>query len=79
MVHILYKESSMKYGARNEITATVKSVKKGTVMCQVDVGDIIASKMSSVMTLESIEEMGLKEGDKVKVVVKAVSVLLIKE
>ena len=48
-------------------------------MCQVDVSDIIASKMSSVMTTESIEEMGLKEGDKVKVVVKAVNVLLIKE
>ena len=31
------------------------------------------------MTTESIEEMGLKEGDKVKVIVKAVSVLLIKE
>ncbi|WP_263833600.1 TOBE domain-containing protein [Sulfurospirillum oryzae] len=69
----------MKYGARNEITATVKRIKKGEVMCQVDVGDIIANKMSSVMTMDSIEEMGLKEGDKVKVVVKAVSVLLIKE
>ena len=69
----------MKYGARNEITATVTKIKKGEVMCQVDVGDIIATKMSSVMTMESIEEMGLKEGDKVKVVVKAVSVLLIKE
>ena len=69
----------MKYGARNEITATVKKIKKGEVMCQVDVGDIIANKMSSVMTMESIEEMGLKEGDKVKVIVKPVSVLLIKE
>jgi len=69
----------MKYGARNEITATVIKIKKGEVMCQVDVGDIIANKMSSVMTMDSIEEMGLKEGDKVKVVVKAVSVLLIKE
>jgi len=69
----------MKYGARNEITATIQKIKKGTVMCQVDVGNIIANKMSSVMTTESIEEMGLKEGDKVKVIVKAVSVLLIKE
>ncbi|WP_060825165.1 TOBE domain-containing protein [Sulfurospirillum cavolei] len=69
----------MKYGARNEIVATVKKIKKGEVMCQVDVGDILAGKMSSVMTMESIEEMGLKEGDKVKVVVKAVNVLLIKE
>ncbi len=69
----------MKYGARNEIVATVKNIKKGAVMCQVDVSDIVASKMSSVMTTESIEEMGLKEGDKVKVIVKAVNVLLIKE
>lgn len=69
----------MKYGARNEITATVKTIKKGSVMCQVDVGDIVANSMSSVMTLDSINEMGIKEGDKVKVVVKAVSVLLIKE
>ena len=69
----------MKYGARNEITATVKTIKKGSVMCQVDVGDIVANSMCSVMTLDSINEMGIKEGDKVKVVVKAVSVLLIKE
>ena len=69
----------MKYGARNEITATVKKIKKGAVMCQVDVGDIIANSMCSVMTADSIEDMGIKEGDKVKVVVKAVSVLLIKE
>ena len=69
----------MKYGARNEISATVKKIKKGEVMCQVDVGDILAGKMSSVMTMESIEDMGIKEGDKVKVVVKAVNVLLIKE
>jgi molybdopterin-binding protein len=35
--------------------------------------------ISSVMTLESLEEMGLKEGDNVQVVVKAVNVLLVKE
>lgn len=34
----------MKYGARNEITAMVKGIKKGEVMCQVDVGDIVAKK-----------------------------------
>jgi len=37
------------------------------------------SLMSSVMTLDSLDELGLKEGDKVKVVVKAVNVLLVKE
>jgi hypothetical protein len=38
-----------------------------------------ASNMASVMTLDSIEELGLKKGDRVRVVVKAVNVLLIKD
>jgi molybdopterin-binding protein len=37
------------------------------------------SPMASVMTLESIDDLGIKKGDKVKVIVKAVSVLLLKE
>jgi len=36
------------------------------------------SNMASVMTLESLEEMQLKKGDKVEVIVKAVHVLLVK-
>jgi molybdopterin-binding protein len=35
--------------------------------------------MESVMTLDSVADMGLKVGDKVKVAVKAVNVLLIKD
>jgi molybdopterin-binding protein len=31
------------------------------------------------MTLDSLKELGLKKGDKVRVVVKAVNVLLVKE
>ncbi len=37
------------------------------------------SSMSSVMTLESLDELGIKEGDTVSAVVKAVNVLLVKE
>lgn len=69
----------MKYGARNQIVGTVKTIKKGTVMCQVKVDVSVPAVMESVMTLDSLEELGLKEGDKVKVIVKAVSVLLVKE
>jgi molybdopterin-binding protein len=32
--------------------------------------------MASVMTLESLEELGLKESDSVEAVIKAVNVLL---
>jgi molybdopterin-binding protein len=68
----------MKIGARNQIVGTVGDVKKGDVMALVKL-DIPASKMASVMTAESCEEMGLKKGDKVRVVVKAIHVLLLKE
>ena len=68
----------MKVGARNQIFGKVTEIKKGTLMCQVKV-EIPASQMASVMTIDSLDELGLKKGDKVQVVVKAVNVLLLKE
>lgn len=70
----------VKYGARNKLIAEVIEIKKGTVMCQVNVR-LKASdglEMSSVMTLDSVDELGLMQGDEVEVVVKAVNVLLAK-
>lgn len=67
----------MKVGARNQIVGTVTEIKKGDLMCQVKL-DVPASRMSSVMTLDSLEEMGLQKGDKVQVIVKAIQVLLVK-
>ena len=68
----------MKIGARNQIVGTVTDIKKGAVMCQVKL-DVPASKMSSVLTVESVDDMSLKPGDKVHVIVKAIHVLLLKE
>jgi molybdopterin-binding protein len=68
----------MKIGARNQIIATVTGVKKDSVMCQVSL-DVPASKMASVMTSDSAEDLKLKKGDKVRVIVKAIHVLLLKE
>lgn len=69
----------MKYGARNQITGEVLEIKKGMVMCQVKVKIPAEATMSSVMTLESLDDLDIKKGDKVKVIVKAVNVLLVKE
>ena len=69
----------MKYGARNQITGTVTSIKKGDVMGQVSLEIPAMSKMGSVMTVDSLNELDLKVGDRVKVIVKAISVLLVKE
>ena len=68
----------MKVGARNRIVGKVTEIKKGSVMCLVKVAVLAPSRMASVMTLESLKELGLKKGDKVEVIVKAVNVLLMK-
>ena len=68
----------MKIGARNQIIGTVTAVKKDGLMCQVSL-DVPASKMASVMTTDSVDELAIKKGDKVQVIVKAIHVLLLKE
>lgn len=69
----------MKYGARNQLVGKVIKVKRGTVMSQVRLDIPAGSSVSSVMTIDSLDELGIKEGDTVKVVIKAVNVLLVKE
>ena len=69
----------MKYGARNNIVGKVSKIKKGSLMCQVDVGVKGTISLSSVMTIESLKGLGVKKGDRVRVIVKAVNVLLVKE
>jgi molybdopterin-binding protein len=68
----------MKIGARNQLVGTVTEVKKGSLMAQVKLTIPAGSKMASVMTIDSLEELGVKVGDQVEVVVKAVNVLLLK-
>jgi molybdate transport system regulatory protein len=68
----------MKVGARNRIVGRVVEVKKGTVMAQVKVKVPRGVLMQSVMTADSADDMALRKGDEVEVVVKAVNVLLLK-
>jgi molybdopterin-binding protein len=69
----------MKYGARNQLTGKITDIKKGDVMCQVKLEIADGAVMNSVMTVESLNDLGIGVGDNVKVVVKAVNVLLVKE
>jgi len=66
----------MKYGARNQLVGEVLNIKKGTLMCQVSVRIPAEAIVSSVMTLDSLKELGVKKGSRVRAVVKAVNVLL---
>ncbi len=69
----------MKYGARNQLIGKVKAIKKGGLMCEVKLDIPAGSTMSSVMTSESLKELGLKKGDRARIIVKAINVLLVKE
>lgn len=69
----------MKYGARNNIQGKVTSIKKGDVMALVKFDVSKPAKLASVLTTESVKEMGLKVGDQVQLIIKAIHVLPVKE
>jgi molybdopterin-binding protein len=69
----------MKYGARNNISAKVTSIKSGDVMSLVKFEVTDPAQMASVLTSESLEDLDLKEGDEVQLVIKAIHVLPVKE
>lgn len=68
----------MKHGARNQVSAKVKSIKRGDVMSLIKFAVTVPTEMASVITTESVEALDLKVGDEVQLVVKAVHVLPIK-
>ena len=68
----------MKYGARNQVRGRVTSVKSGDVMSLVKFEVVGPATMASVLTTESLQDMGLEEGDEVELVIKAINVLPVK-
>ena len=69
-----YKED-MALSARNQLPGVVDSIQIGDIMAHVNVkvGDNL---IESVITRTSAEELGLKTGDAVKVVVKSTEVMI---
>ena len=70
---------SRKVGIAESTAPTSSRLPFGSVMSQVKVKIAGGAIMESVMTLDSLDELGIKVGDKVRVVVKAVNVMLIKD
>jgi molybdopterin-binding protein len=65
----------MALSARNQLRGQVKEVKLGNVMAHivVQVGD---NEIESVITRRSVEELNLKTGDDVTVVIKSTEVMI---
>jgi molybdopterin-binding protein len=68
----------MTLSARNQLQGTIEEIQLGSVMAHVTVrvGDNL---VESVITRRSAEEMKLKKGDIVKVVIKSTEVMLLKD
>jgi molybdopterin-binding protein len=68
----------MGLSARNQLPGTIEDVRLGEIMAHVvvRVGD---SMVESVITRTSAEELNLKKGDAVRVVVKSTEVMIQKD
>jgi molybdopterin-binding protein len=69
----------MKTGARNSLEGKVTSIKSDEIMTLVKFEVAAPHEMASVLTTESLKDMDLKVGDRIRLVVKAIHVLPIKE
>lgn len=68
----------MSLSARNQLPGVVQDIQTGSIMAHVvvKVGDNI---IESVITRNSVDEMKLKKGDHVKVVIKSTEVMVQKD
>jgi molybdopterin-binding protein len=66
----------MKLSARNQFKGKVVEIKKGAVngVVVIDIGG--GNKISSTISMQSIEELGLKTGSDAYAVIKATSVMV---
>jgi molybdate transport system regulatory protein len=67
----------MELSARNQLAGTITGVQLGNVMAEVSV-DVGGQELVSVITRRA-ENLGLKEGDPITVVIKSTEVLLARE
>ncbi len=69
----------MQYGVRNDIKATIKTVKQSEIMSQIECTVDEAGTLTSIISTDSVKEMDLKPGDKIRLLIKAIHVIPAKE
>lgn len=67
----------MELSARNQLKGTITSVKLGTIMAEVGV-DVGGQEVVAAITRSSVERLGLREGERITVIIKATEVMLAK-
>ena len=67
----------MQLSARNQLKGTVRAVKLGTVMAEVEM-EVGGQSLVAAITRVSAEKLGLKSGDQVTAIIKATGVIVAK-
>jgi molybdopterin-binding protein len=67
--------AAMKISARNQLRGTVEEIVRGVITAKVSVR-VGENLIESVITLQSVDEMGIKNGDTVTALIKSTEVLL---
>lgn len=67
-----------KLSARNQMKGKITKIRKDSIVGLVEIELSLPSKVTSVITTDSIEEMNLKVGDEVSAVIKSTEVMISK-
>ena len=66
----------MKLSARNQLEGKITNVEKGAVMANVKIEITEPGVITAVITKESVEKLGLSEGDDVSAIIKSTEVII---
>lgn len=75
-MEVMLANEKLNIGARNQVEGIVCGIKKGTVNCIVKIKTANGLIISSNLSLESVEELGIQEGKTAVAIFKAMNVLL---
>jgi molybdopterin-binding protein len=65
----------MKLSARNQLKGTVRAIRRGEAIANVEL-DVAGNRVVASITVEAVDELGLSEGSEVTAVIKASDVML---
>ncbi|RAX58345.1 hypothetical protein CCZ01_02705 [Helicobacter monodelphidis] len=72
---VLIGLGEFKISARNQFSGTIESIQRGTVNAEVRI-KVGTQTITSIITLNALSDLNLKEDDEVKVIVKASNILI---
>ncbi|WP_010232877.1 TOBE domain-containing protein [Clostridium arbusti] len=67
----------MSISARNQLKGKVVGLKKGVITAEVIVEIAGGNKITSIISLDSVEDLGIKEGAEITAIVKSTDVMIL--